>query len=82
MHQDTSPEAIDRYHAHLRLLPPHERARIADGLTTSVRQLAEAGIRARHPDASDDEVKARLVVRLYGREIAERFFGPLPPDAR
>ena len=82
MYEDTSPDAIDRYHEGLRRLPAHERARIADGLTTSVRQLAEAGIRARHPEATDEEVRCRLAVRLYGRAVAERFFAAVPADAR
>jgi len=30
------------------------------------RELAVAGIHQRHPDASDDEIRVRLVVRLYG----------------
>jgi hypothetical protein len=46
-----------------------------------MRQLAEAGIRQRHPGASDAEVRVRLAARLYGRGIAERLFGDLPADA-
>jgi hypothetical protein len=81
VYDDTAPEEIERYHAFLRALPPHERLRIADGLCTSVRQLAEAGIRLRHPRASDEEVAVRLAVRLYGREAAMRVFGAVPDDA-
>jgi hypothetical protein len=46
-----------------------------------VRQLAEAGIRQRHPHASDSEVRVRLTVRLYGRDVARRLFGAVPADA-
>jgi len=45
------------------------------------RQLALAGIRQRHPGASAEEVRARLIVRLYGREVAERLCGTVPADA-
>jgi hypothetical protein len=45
------------------------------------RQLALAGIRQRHPDASEEEARARLVVRLYGRAVAERLCGTVPADA-
>jgi hypothetical protein len=45
------------------------------------RELAVAGIRQRHPGASDDEIRVRLVVRLYGRDVARRLFGEIPSDA-
>jgi hypothetical protein len=45
------------------------------------RQLAVAGIKQRHPTASDEEIRVRLAVRLYGRDTAERLFGHLPADA-
>ena len=44
------------------------------GLVASVRQLAESGVRAAFPDATDREVMARVAVRLYGLEVAERLF--------
>jgi hypothetical protein len=50
-------------------------------LTKATRQLALAGIRQRHPQASAEEIHARFVVRLYGREVGERLRGALPPDA-
>jgi hypothetical protein len=45
------------------------------------RELAVAGIRQRHPTATDDEVRVRLVVRLYGRDVGRRLFGEIPADA-
>jgi hypothetical protein len=45
------------------------------------RELALAGIRQRHPGASADEVRARLIVRLYGRKVAERLCRTVPADA-
>jgi hypothetical protein len=45
------------------------------------RQLALAGIRERNPDASEEEVRARLIVRLYGRAVAQRLCGAVPVDA-
>jgi hypothetical protein len=50
-------------------------------LTRMTRELAIAGIRERHPGASQEEVRARLVVRLYGRAVAERLCGLVPDDA-
>ena len=59
------------------------RLRIASRLTTAVRKLAEAGIRERHPEATDDEVRVRLAVRLYGRSRIGRLLGAtaIPDDA-
>jgi len=81
MMQDTSSAAHDRYHALLRAQKPYERLAQAMALTQMVRELAEAGIRQRHPGVSDAEVRVRLTVRLYGRETAQRLFREIPDDA-
>jgi len=51
-------------------------------LSRGVRELAIAGIRQMHPNASEDELRVRLTVRLYGSEVAKRLFGAVPDDAR
>ncbi len=79
---DTSRPSNVRYHELLRALAPERRLEAAMGLSRSVRALAEAGIRERHPDATDEEVRTRLTVRLYGRAAAEKLFGAVPGDAR
>jgi hypothetical protein len=79
--QDTSPERNRRYHELLRAQEPWQRLRTAVALSTAVRQLAEAGLRMRHPQASEHELKVRLVVRLYGRAAALRLFRDVPADA-
>jgi DNA-binding MarR family transcriptional regulator len=81
VNRDTSPEASARYHELLRAQSPAARLEQAAALTRAVRQLAEAGIRQRHPAASDAEVRVRLTVRLYGREAAMRLFGDVPDGA-
>ena len=79
--RDTSKPARDRYHELLRARAPHERLAQAAQLTNAVRELAVAGIRARHPSATEDEIRARLAVRIYGRAVAERLFDNVPDDA-
>jgi hypothetical protein len=79
--RDTRSSALDRYHELLRAQAPHQRLAQAVSLTRMVRDLAVAGIRQRHPTASDSEVRARLTVRMYGREAAQRIFGSIPDDA-
>jgi hypothetical protein len=79
--QDTTPAAMARYHELLRAQKPYERLAQAMALTRMVRQLAEAGIRQRHPNATEHDVRVRLTVRLYGRDVALRLFSDVPTDA-
>jgi hypothetical protein len=79
---DTSPAADARYHQLLCALPPERRLEIAMGLSQTVREMALAGLRLRHPQADEHELNVRLTVRLYGRAAGVRLFGAVPDDAR
>jgi hypothetical protein len=81
VHRDTSSAAVDRYHQLLRAQAPHERLEQANALSAAVRELAVAGLMTRHPHATPDEIRVRLTVRIYGRDVARRLFGQLPADA-
>lgn len=78
---DTSPAADARYHALLRQMTPERRLEAAVRLSSGVRAMVLAGLRKRHPQASEQELRIRLTVRLYGRACAERLFGSVPEDA-
>ncbi len=73
--QDTSPAQLERYYELLRSLSPEERGRIMGGLCRGARKLAEEGIRQAHPDASSEEQREQLTVRLYGATVARRLHG-------
>jgi len=79
--QDPSPEQIARYHELLRAMTPARRLAAAGSLSVAARQMAMAGLRARHPSASEAELRARLFVRLYGRAEALRVLREVPDDA-
>jgi hypothetical protein len=79
--RDTSPAAMEQYTALLRQQLPYQRLAQAVALSQNVRELTMAGIRQRHPDASDNELRVRLAVRLYGRETATKLLGDIPADA-
>lgn len=82
--RDTTEVANRRYHELLRERAPHERlaqAMALSKLSKMTRELAMAGLRSRHPDASAEELRIRLAVRLYGREVAMRLFGGVREDA-
>lgn len=66
----------------LRAQAPYERLAQAMALSRMVRDLALEGIRSRFPEASEEELRVRLTVRLYGRDAAMRLFREVPSDAR
>lgn len=71
---DTSDPAQERYYELLGRQTPVARLAKAVSLSAVVRELAEAGIRSRDPEASPDVVRARLAARLYGSAVAARLF--------
>ena len=73
---DTSAEARERQVAAYRAMTPDDRLRLADEMSTEVRELARAGIRARAGrKLSDDEVDAELARILLGPELADSVAG-------
>lgn len=82
MDRDTSPAAAARYAELLRKLEPSQRLRASMALSRATRRLAEAGVRGRHPTATEEEVRRELVALLYGEEAARRLFGARTGDER
>jgi hypothetical protein len=78
MKRGTDPRAARRYHALIGALPAHRRIAMAASLSRSVRELCEAGIRARHPAAGHEEVRWRVAAVCYGEKLAKRVFGACP----
>ena len=74
---DTDAEA-HRVHIDLmRRAPGWRKLQLADQLHQSLRMMALAGLRARHPGASPDELRRRLADLLLGSALAEEVYGPL-----
>jgi hypothetical protein len=69
---DTSPAALERQRETFRRMSPEQRLAVAAEMSDEIRAIAESGIRERHPDYSDDEIRAALVVILLGGENAIR----------
>lgn len=69
---DTSPDSLKQQRDAFRRMSPSERLRAAAEMSESVRDLAEAGIRRRHPGMSDAEVRAALVRLLLGPDSPDR----------
>jgi hypothetical protein len=79
---DTSPRARRFYFERLGILSPAERLALMNESSRMIRSLAEAAIRKEYPRSPPDELRARLAVRLYGREIVRRVLRTVPEDAR
>jgi hypothetical protein len=71
---DTSLDA-ERVQVELwRRMSPLQKARAVNELSRTVEQLSLAGIRLRHPAASERECLLRLAILKLGRELACRVY--------
>ena len=69
---DTSSAAFERQRETFRRMTPQQRLAVAAEMSDEIRAVAEGGIRQRHPDYSDAEIRAALVAILLGRGEAIR----------
>lgn len=70
--RDTSTEAQASVTEMLRRMAPAERLAAAVDASESIRTLAEAGIRARHPEFTEQEVGTELLQRFVGVAVPLR----------
>ena len=71
---DSSPE-MERLQIDLwRRMSPLEKARAVDGLSLATQELALAGIRQRHPQASERECLLRLAMLKLGPRLAVQVY--------
>jgi len=66
---DTSPAAYEYLIERYREIGPDGRSRIAAELSDAVRQTSLAGIRQRHPEYSEAEVRHEFVRVVYGIDL-------------
>jgi len=72
---DTSKEALRVQMAILRKLGPERRLQMALELSDTVRAVAEAGIRHRHPEYDELEVRSALIRMVLGERLFRRYYG-------
>ncbi len=77
---DTSPEAERVLIELLRKAPVWRRLQLADRMSNMVRGLSLAGLRIRHPVASEAELRRRFADIHLGPELASKAYGPPPAD--
>jgi len=77
---DTSSEIENVRSSRLAAMSGQERMAAFWQLMDTARALAEAGVRHRHPDADDEEVKLRLAVAAHGPELVREVYGWVPGE--
>ena len=72
---DTNPNAEAVLIALLRQAPAWRKFKMVGDLNATVKQFALAGIRQRHPHATEQEVNRHLADLLLGEELAAKVYG-------
>ena len=74
---DTSEETEKALIEMIRCAPLWRRMQLTDQMSRTARQLAMAGLRLRHPQASEAELRRRFADLHLGPELAAEIYGPL-----
>jgi hypothetical protein len=75
---DTSLEIEDMQIERLRRMPSWRKIALMAEMSQTVRVLAMAGLRQRHPDDTPQMLRRWLADLLLGPELAARAYGPFP----
>lgn len=73
---DTHPDIERMQIERLRQMPSWRKMALMAGMSESVRTLALAGLRQRHPSDTPAQRRRRLADLLLGPELAARAYGP------
>ena len=79
---DTDPRVHDFQIRGYRAMDAAQKFRLIDDMWNTDRELALAGLRARHPDADEAEIQRLMAVLFLGSELAERIYGAAPRSGR
>jgi hypothetical protein len=79
--RDTSREAEALQVQVWRSLSSVDLARLIGGSSRAIRSLALAGVRARQPEAPEDELVARLAASTLGPVLADRVYADIPSSS-
>ena len=77
---DTSPEIERLQIERLRQMPSWRKVELVGDMNETVRTLALAGLRQRHPNEPPAQRRRRLADLMLGPELAARVYGPLQED--
>jgi hypothetical protein len=71
---DTTPEAAGVQLDVFRRMAPHRRLELALELSTRIRAVAASGIRHRHPEYTEQQVRLALARLTLGEELFRRVY--------
>ena len=74
---DTHPEIERLQIERLRQMPSWRKMTLMAEMNQTIRTLALAGLRQRHPDDTPAQRRRRLADLLLGPDLAARVYGPL-----
>ena len=77
---DTDPEIDAKLFAHYRAIGPAGRAQRFNAVCNYAAALALAGLRIRHPEADDRELRLRLASTYIDAETMRAAYGWAPGD--
>jgi len=72
--RDTTPDAERVYWEIMQRLSGARKLEMAMEMSENMRRIALAGIRQRHPEYNEDEVRRALLLVLQGREIYRQVY--------
>ena len=72
---DTAPEVWHMLIERWRAMSPAEKLAVVDAANRACEALAAVGVRRRHPEASDDEVRQRVIALRLGRQLSVAVYG-------
>ena len=72
--RDTSRTAHDLQLRLYRGMTPEQRSELALRMSDDVRRIAAEGIKQRHPDYSEHDIRRALVALLYGKDAAAKIW--------
>lgn len=77
LYPDTDPEAERVQLEIYRRMPPWKKMQLVAEANDASRALVLAGLRSRHPDASEAEIRRRFFGIWLGEDLATEVYGPL-----
>jgi hypothetical protein len=71
---DTTLEAARVQFEVFRRMPPGKRLELAFHMSDSLRQLVASGVRSRHPDYTEDQVRLAVIRLTLGEKLFRQVF--------
>ncbi len=79
---DTDPRVLEVMYDLQRRMPLQDKATLALQMSAMLIRLAEAGVRADYPEATEEEVLVRVAARHLDSETVRRVYGWCPDATR